>query len=603
MALFLTWESKIARGSQNYSRMSNPPVHEVKEEPNFEQTGADANNDVEVQHVNILGDVQAGKNSPEEDFYHAHDHLESSAVDEVYVRKVYIMNKIINEHIGMTWWQYGLLLVSGVGWFLDNAWLQLVAVVLDPIHKEFLSNDETYGGKNSAMMTLALYAGLVMGAAFWGFAADIVGRRFSFNATLLICGIFGVACGGAKSFVALGGLLAATGFGIGGSLPVDGMLFLEFLPGARQQLLTLLSVFWPLGQLATSLIGWGFIATWSCNDDVDCMALPKNSRGWIEANVGWRYTFFVTGSYTLLCFFLRFVVFQIPESPKFLISKGRDGDAVRAMHRFAKICGKPLPEGLLTVASLKAAAGQEIDENEVIEEENEQPKNLADRIMMPVHEMALNFRNSRPGEAFSHLRPLFSTFAMGYTTAILWTLWAVIGLAYPLFNAFIVLYLKGGGDESISKTYRNYVIISVCGIPGCLLATWLVDLPRSGRRGAMAIGTLLTGVFLFGFTGVDGTNEDGKLGFFCVTSFTQNIMYGVLFCYTPETFPAPLRGAADGVGSSLNRLFGLFAPIIKAYQKKGSNKSIPLYISAALFLLCGLLMFTLRVETASRTSL
>ena len=93
--------------------MSNPPVHEVKEAPNFEQTGADANNDVEVQHVNVLGDVQAGKNDPEEDFYHAHDHLESSAVDEVYVRKVYIMNKIINEHIGMTWWQYGLLLVSG----------------------------------------------------------------------------------------------------------------------------------------------------------------------------------------------------------------------------------------------------------------------------------------------------------------------------------------------------------------------------------------------------------------------------------------------------------------------------------------------------------
>ena len=68
MALFLTWESKIARGSQNFSRMSNPPVHEVKEAPNFEQTGADANNDVEVQHVNVLGDVQAGKNDPEEDF-------------------------------------------------------------------------------------------------------------------------------------------------------------------------------------------------------------------------------------------------------------------------------------------------------------------------------------------------------------------------------------------------------------------------------------------------------------------------------------------------------------------------------------------------------
>jgi hypothetical protein len=45
------------------------------------------------------------------------------------------------------------------------------------------------------------------------------------------------------------GLFAALGTGVGGNLPVDGALFLEFLPTASGRHLTLLSVWWPVGQL------------------------------------------------------------------------------------------------------------------------------------------------------------------------------------------------------------------------------------------------------------------------------------------------------------------------------------------------------------------
>ncbi|WFD23160.1 hypothetical protein MEQU1_001846 [Malassezia equina] len=552
--------------------------------------------DVEVQHVEAFHAEKNKGNELEDDLNIHFSHVEASAVDEIYRRKVYIMNKIMNEHIGMTWWQYGLLLVSGVGWFLDNAWLQLVAVILSSAYNEFYPNQDS--NRHEAFLNTALYVGLILGAAFWGYAADIVGRRFSFNATLFICGVFGVAAGGATSFVALASLLACTGFGIGGSLPVDGMLFLEFLPGARQQLLTLLSVFWPLGQLATSLIAWGFIPKWTC-DGNNCDEM--DSRGWRTHNVGWRYVLFTTGAYTLLCFIARFFIFRIPESPKFLISKGRDADAVVAMHKLAKMCGKPLPDGMLTVATLRSAAGQDVDMTEITGEET-MPSTLKGRVQILYEDFVNNLTHSQSHNPFDHLKPLFSSRAMGYTTAVIWTLWALIGLAYPLFNAFIVLYLEGSDGDStpVNTVYRNYVIVSVCGIPGSLLAAWLVDLPRSGRRGAMAFGTLLTGIFLFGFTGA-GDSSDSQLAFSSVVSFTQNIMYGVLFCYTPETFPAPLRGAADGVGSSLNRVFGLFASIIYIYG--GDNASAPIYVSATLFIVCALLMLTLRVETAARTAL
>lgn len=44
-------------------------------------------------------------------------------------------------------------------------------------------------------------------------------------------------------------MAACMGLGVGGNLPVDGALFLEFLPFASGNLLTTLSVWWPVGQL------------------------------------------------------------------------------------------------------------------------------------------------------------------------------------------------------------------------------------------------------------------------------------------------------------------------------------------------------------------
>lgn len=101
--------------------------------------------------------------------------------------------------------------------------------------------------------TCALFLGLCIGASFWGIASDIVGRRLAFNATLFLAGVFGLAAAGGSSWIGTCGLFAAMGVGIGGNLPVDGALFLEFLPFVSGGLLTLLSVWWPVGQLVASL--------------------------------------------------------------------------------------------------------------------------------------------------------------------------------------------------------------------------------------------------------------------------------------------------------------------------------------------------------------
>ena len=132
----------------------------------------------------------------------------------------------------------------------------------------------------------------------------------------------------------------------------------------------------------------------------------------------------------------------------------------------------------------------------------------------------------------------------------------------------------------------------------------------------MAIFTLLTGVFIFLFT--TSQKADATLGFNCAVAFAENASYGILFAvrvknknkrrglkliiilfqYTPEAFPGPHRATGDALCSSLNRFFGLFAPIIKEFANTSADKStIPLYVSGALFLFSGLSQFFLPIES------
>lgn len=116
------------------------------------------------------------------------------------------------------------------------------------------------------------------------------------------------------------------GLGVGGNLPVDGALFLEFLPFASGNLLTMLSVWWPVGNLVSSLLAWAFIPNFTCSEEGPCRK---------EDNMGWRYLVITLGAITFVMFLCRFFLFHLYESPKFLLSRGRQDEAVAAVHGIA----------------------------------------------------------------------------------------------------------------------------------------------------------------------------------------------------------------------------------------------------------------------------
>ena len=71
--------------------------------------------------------------------------------------------------------------------------------------------------------------------------------------------------------------------------------------------------------------------------------------------MGWRYLLFTLGGFTLLLWALRFFVFNLEESPRYLIGRGHDEAAVAVIHRIAAYNGRT---SSLTVDQL-TQAGEE----------------------------------------------------------------------------------------------------------------------------------------------------------------------------------------------------------------------------------------------------
>ncbi|KAJ6021877.1 Major facilitator superfamily domain general substrate transporter [Penicillium herquei] len=492
--------------------------------------------------------------------------MSSSGLNSVYDRKAMVINRALQD-IGMGRYQWQLFFLCGFGWMADNLWLQGVALTLTPIAYEFDISTSWV-----RFSTCALFLGLCIGASFWGVISDIVGRRLAFNTTLFLAGAFGLAAGGAPSWIGVSALYSCLGLGVGGNLPVDGALFLEFLPCVSGNMLTMLSVWWPIGQLISSLLAWAFIPTYSCSSAVDCTR---------EKNMGWRYLVLTLGAITMCMWIARFFFFHLYESPKFLLSRGRQEEAVASVHGIAY---QNKAKTWLTTEILNEIGG--------VSETKETEK-------LPVLEIIKRFFSKFSME---RIAPLFANKRLGLTTALLWFCWTTIGMGYPLFNAFLPQYLSqtGGSTNSTYTTYRNYAISSIVGVPGSILACYTVELKYVGRKGTMAIATVITGVLLFCFTASSTSNV--QLACTCLEAFFQNIMYGVLYAYTPEVFPAPNRGTGSGISSCLNRIAGLCAPLVAIFASS-SNANAPIYASGALMLAAFVAMILLPIETRGRQTL
>lgn len=127
--------------------------------------------------------------------------------------------------------------------------------------------------------------------------------------------------------------------------------------------------------------------------------------------MGWRYLLFILGGITLFLWAIRFFVFTLLESPRFLSGIGRDADAVDVIHKLAKFNGR--------VSSLTV-------------EELEAPDRVAGGRSSSMERHKILSKSSKYDPV--HIKALFATPKMAWSTSLLILIWGrgIVIVVHPM---------------------------------------------------------------------------------------------------------------------------------------------------------------------------
>jgi MFS family permease len=228
----------------------------------------------------------------------------------------------------------------------------------------------------------------------------------------------------------------------------------------------------------------------------------------------------------------------IPESPRYLVARGRIAEALAEGERIERRWGVSLP---LPSASIAIPL----------------PLNAAERF-----------------------RVLWSP-DYRRRTLCLWCLWFAQVFSYRgIFSwlpTFFVLAGQTPGDARASLIY-----ISLAQLPGTMTSALLVD--RIGRKPLLVgnLGACAVAALLFGFV-----NGDAFLAVVvaALIGATNLGAYAITNVYTPELYPTRARATGIGMASSFGRTAAVVAPIgVGSMLALGSGSLIPIFMVFAVVL-------------------
>jgi MFS family permease len=228
----------------------------------------------------------------------------------------------------LPWGRFHTLVVIalGVTWILDGLEVTLAGALSGALKQ---SPTLQFSNTDIGLASSAYLAGAVLGAMFFGWLTDRLGRKKLFFITLSVYLVATAATAFSWSIASFALFRFITGAGIGGEYAAINSTIQELIP-ARVRGWTDLVIngsFW-IGA-ALGAIG----------------SLVLLDPAVIDPEHGWRLAFLIGAALALVIFFMRL---WIPESPRWLMTHGHEAEAQRVMAgieaRFGRLPSEPLPK-------------------------------------------------------------------------------------------------------------------------------------------------------------------------------------------------------------------------------------------------------------------
>jgi putative MFS transporter len=215
----------------------------------------------------------------------------------------------------------GLLLVMAAAITLDVMKPTILSFVVPGMAREYglKSPVNPAGTIPVALLPLAGITGTVIGSFIWGWMGDKIGRR----SAILMAGVVFIAtsaCGSMPGFWMNCLMCLFMGLGVGGMLPIMFTMMAESIPARHR----------------------GWIMVLIGGDVAGAYILTSTLASWLVPHYSWRILWligFPTG------FILILLTRWIPESPRYLLSRGHIEEAKKVMKRFGAVVDREKPSG------------------------------------------------------------------------------------------------------------------------------------------------------------------------------------------------------------------------------------------------------------------
>jgi putative MFS transporter len=385
-----------------------------------------------------------------------------------------------------------LVFAAALGYLFDAFDNTMVGYLMPLISKDFSISPVWKG----LLLSLALWGG-TLGMWFWGPVSEAKGRRFGFQGTVLSFSLFTGLAALSWSPFSFGITRIIAGAGLAGFYAVDLALVSEMAPTRlRGRLTSFITILYPVGVILAGVV-----------------------TGFLAQKIGWR-SMFLIGVTPALCAFL--VRRRVPESPRWLSSKGRTQEAVASLLRMG-------------------AAQQTIDEVQSA---------IPDSVTSSQADVDKGSLRDKFKELFSR-RWLKAN-------VVAWTLWicgnfaawgVTLWLPTILIDVYHFTFVKGAAFLAI--TYGFGLVGRLCGV-------LLID--KIGRKPLIACAYLIAAVACLAFGTVKTPNM--LLCFIAIFKFFEQQGTLAVMGYIPELYPTRLRVMGNAYAGAASRITSALAPIM-----------------------------------------
>ncbi|MGI5467027.1 MFS transporter [Streptomyces sp. CA-132043] len=413
------------------------------------------------------------------------------------------------------------------GPFLDGYLLSIIGVSLIG-----MSNELHLTTADESLIGAAALVGIFIGGLFFGAVTDRLGREamYTIDLAVLVGGsVLSVFATETWQFVILRFIL---GVAIGADYPIATSLLAEWVPNKhRGRLLGVLILAWYIGAAAAYAVGY------------------------VLAEIGgsgtWRWMIASSAVLSALILLLRI---GTPESPLWLVNKGRTEEAQKAIKR---ALGRTVPTNELLAASATEQSLQQHGFRDLFH-----GRYLRRTLFCGLFYMC-------------QITPMFALYTFGPT----------------ILGSF---GLGEGNDNNLGSA-----LISVVFVLGCLPALRLVD--RVGRRPVIIWSFALMAVPLVVLGGGSSLPLAVVVLCFCAYALFSGGPTVLEWTYPNELFPTSIRATAGGVATSISRVGAAAGTYLLPISLSKLGIGVTMLIGAGITLVGWLVSVLWAEETRGRT--